>query len=488
MIDLVRVLVLVLLSLFVARGASAQCEVMPLRARDASPNQAFANSVGVSGDWIVVGATGDDDMCEPPSNCDAGAAYVFHFNGVVWSQVQKLTPSLPNGGDRVGTSVDIDGDVLVLGASRDNEYGEEAGAAYVYRNESDRWVRVQRLTASDAEAFDRFGQSVAIDGETIVIGAPEIESGALTGFGSAYVFEFDGLRWQEAAKLVASDGDFGDGAGFDVGIDGDVIVMGAFGSDASDSAPSSGSAYVFRRVDGLWSEEQKLIPPVLAPNSLFGYSVAVDGTMIVAGAWGLTRAYVFHDDGSQWSFDGGLSPQPVVARFGYTVSISRKTIVVGTHETGSGFPPTYGPGAAFLFQRVAGTWQRIAELVSSDLGGDDLFGASAALEQDRLVIGATRNDALCPAGEDCNNGSAYVFSVRGDCAVPGDCNEDGIVGLGDYQVLLFCLCGIPTDCGCVDLNRNGLIDLGDYQLFQLAFSQFSTFVPGLRPGSTPGWQ
>jgi hypothetical protein len=483
-IDLVRVLVFVLLPLLLAHGASAQCEVMPLRARDASANHAFASSLSVSGDWIVVGATGDDDMCGLPSNCDAGAAYVFRFNGVVWSQVQKLTPSQPNAGDRIGTSVDIDGQVLVLGASYDEEYGEEAGAAHVYGNATGQWVQKQRLTASDAEAFDRFGQSVAIDGETIVIGAPEIESGALTGLGSAYVFEFDGSRWQEVARLFASDGEFGDGAGFDVAIDGDVIVMGAFGSDESDSVPDSGAVYVFRRVDGTWSEEQKLTAPVLAPNSLFGYSVAVDGVMIVAGAWGLTRAYVYRYDGGQWNFDGGLSPHPVVARFGYSASITRKTIVVGAQDTGSGFPPTYGPGAAFLFQRVEGNWQRIARLTSSDLGEDDLFGKSVAIDQDRLVVGAPRNDALCPAGENCNTGSAYVFSVRGDCAVSGDCNEDGIVGLGDYQVLLFCLSGIPTDCACVDLNRNGLIDLGDYQLFQLSFSQFGTSVSGLRPG----WQ
>ncbi len=86
----------------------------------------------MAGEWIVVGASGDDEMCTVTPDCNAGAAYVFRFNGVLWFQVQKLTPSLPDAGDRIGFSAAIDGDVLVLGAIRDDEFGEDAGAAYVF--------------------------------------------------------------------------------------------------------------------------------------------------------------------------------------------------------------------------------------------------------------------------------------------------------------------------------------------------------------------
>ena len=114
----------------------------------------------------------------------------------------------------------------------------------------------------------------------------------------------------------------------------------------------------------------------------------------------------------------------------------------------------------------------MAYLTSSDLGADDLFGSVVDLEQDRLVIGATRNDTACPGHDDCNAGSAYVFALSGDCATPGDCDGDEVVDLDDYVSLLYCMVGVPPYCDCADLNGNGGLDLLDYGLFQLAFSHF----------------
>ena len=183
------------------------------------------------------------------------------FNEVVYSQPEtKLIAGDGEGGDSFGQSVSIDGNFAVVGAYQDNDRGGQAGAAYIFKRTGGIWTEVYKLTASDGDERDRFGASVAISGDYIVIGAIQDENAIIgPGAGSAYVFERNGGVWNEVAKLIASDAAPGASFGGTVAIDGNYIIIGSH-ANKSVSNFSSGAAYIFERNAGVWTEVEKLYP------------------------------------------------------------------------------------------------------------------------------------------------------------------------------------------------------------------------------------
>ena len=172
----------------------------------------------------MVGAFIDDGA----AGIDQGSAYVFVRSGGVWSQQQKLEASDAAADDRFGFSVAISGETVVVGAPGDDgAAGIDQGSAYVFVRSGGVWSQQQKLLASDAAADDDFGSSVAISGETVVVGAPWDDDA--TGFyqGSAYVFVRSGGVWSQQQKLLASDAAGGDAFGFSVAISGETVVVGA---------------------------------------------------------------------------------------------------------------------------------------------------------------------------------------------------------------------------------------------------------------------
>jgi hypothetical protein len=197
---------------------------------------------------------------------------------------QKLLASDVTARDNFGYSVAVSGDTAVVGAYGDGDNGSESGSAYVFRYDGSDWVEEAKLTASDGAAGDHFGFSVAVSGGTAVVGAGrDDDSGSSSG--SAYVFRYEGSDWVEEAKLTASDGAAFDWFGVLVAVSGDTAVVGAFGDD--DSGSNSGSAYVFRYDGSDWVEEAKLTASDAAPSpsfgARFGMSVAVSGDTAVGG-------------------------------------------------------------------------------------------------------------------------------------------------------------------------------------------------------------
>ncbi len=345
-----------------AQAASLN-EVRKLLASDAQPEDAFGTSVAVSGDTAIVGADGED--AGGSVRDDFGAAYVLQRDRGGpgnWGEVKKLAASDIQAGDHFGASVAISGDIAVVGAWGETAGGAgfAAGAAYVFgRNEggTDNWGQVAKLTASDAQLGGFFGTSVAVGGDTAIVGADGVDAGS----GAAYIFQRDeGSQdnWGEVKKLTASDAQAGDFFGFSVAIGGDTIAVG------SPQEPSflTGAAYVFQRNEGSqdnWGEVKKLTASDAQAGNGFGWSVAVSGDAAVVGA----------------PFEG----------------------------TGAGH------GAAYVFGRDQGSqdnWGEVAKLTASDAGANDLFGWSAAVSGDTAVVGALREDA---GGEDA--GAAYVFNV-----------------------------------------------------------------------------
>ena len=203
--------------------------------------------------------------------------------------------------DRFGLSLFISGDRMVVGANGDDDKGSSSGSAYVFERQSNgTWTQAAKLVAKDGAANDYFGWSVAVSGDHVVVGAlTDDDNGPSSG--SAYVYERQvNGTWTQAAKLVAKDGAAGDFFGRSVAISGEHIVVGVYGDD--DKGGSSGSAHVFeRQANGTWTQAAKLVAKDGAAGDRFGYTVATSGERVVVGAY--RDDDKGSDSGSAYPFD-----------------------------------------------------------------------------------------------------------------------------------------------------------------------------------------
>ena len=201
-----------------------------ITASDGTAGDQFSYSVAISGDYIIVGARGNDN-----AGSWSGSAYIFKRDGTEWTEQAKITASDGAEDDLFGTSVAISGDYAVVGADGDDDAGSNSGSAYIFKRYGTIWTEQAKITASDGAAGDRFSDSVAISGDYVVVGAYRGDS--------AYIFKRYGTIWTEQAKINASDGAADDEFGDSVAISDDYVVVGAYGDD--DAGPRSGSAYIY---------------------------------------------------------------------------------------------------------------------------------------------------------------------------------------------------------------------------------------------------
>ena len=395
-----------------------------LKASNTDAGDLFGNSVAIAGNTVVVGAPREDSNATgingnqiDNSATDSGAAYVFVRNGAgTWSQQAYLKASNTEGGDLFGKSVAISGNTIVIGASleasnangvngdQSDSSASQAGAAYVFvRDGAGNWAQQAYLKASNSDSGDFFGASVVIAGNIVVVGAVG-ESSSAAGVngnqadnsarfaGAAYVFvRTGGVTWSQQAYLKASNTGKFDIFGGSVSIAGDTVVVGAAredsiatgvdGNQGDNSAAESGAAYVFVRDGaGHWSQNAYLKASNTGGGDLFGNSVAISGDSVVIGA---------------------LREE------------SNATGVNGEQDDDSATQA----GAAYVFVRdVAGHWAQQAYLKASNTDAGDLFGESAAVAGDIVVVGA-RGEGSSASGVDGDQtsnaagsaGAAYVF-------------------------------------------------------------------------------
>jgi len=380
-----------------------------LFANDAVANDLFGTSVAISGDTIVVGAMFDKTL----GGAQAGSAYVFTRSGVTWSEQAQLLAGDGEPEDWFGESVGISDDTIVVGARKDDTpAGTDAGSAYVFVRSGTTWNPDGHIYADDADAVDRFGISVGISGTTIVVGASSDNTPGGTDAGSAYVFTRGALNWSQQDHLFATVPAAGDIFGNRVAIDGDTIVVGAkYWDSASDDFV--GSAYVFTRTAGTWTQQGHLTADDGAASDEFANAVAISGDLIVIGSRfddtdaGIDAgsAYVFARSGGTWSQQDHLFADDAIAGdfFGVAVAISGDTIVVGSRLDDT--VAAIHSGSAYVFTRVGATWSQQGRLFASDAGIGDEFGEAVALAGDTAVVGVADSDTV--AG--LNAGSAYVY-------------------------------------------------------------------------------
>lgn len=311
---------------------------------------AFGAAVAIDGMHAVVGAP-----YESGEAVNSGAAFLFRFDEETdtWVQFDKFKAPAPALEDQFGYAVAISGGIAVVGAFGADEAGDEAGAAYVFlqETESGAWDYFQTLTADDAEAGDRFGSAVAVDGHTIVVG--RYNEVAPTEPGAAYVFERtdapDDSTWAQVQKLQAGDAEIGDGFGFDVAVSPEALLVGA--PFAGVEAP--GAAYLFERDDaGTWTEVVRFASEPAVPNSSFGSAVGVQDDVAVIGAPQEAGAdggavYVFVRDGTWTRADRLEAPASEDGQsFGEAVAVNAGVIAVGSPMDDAG---AENAGAAYLF-------------------------------------------------------------------------------------------------------------------------------------------
>lgn len=372
-----------------------------LTASDGDADDRFGYSVSIFGDYILIGVSEDDN------GYSSGSAYIFYYDGSSWSEQQKLTASDGDIEDRFGNSVSISGDNILIGAKLDDDNGTSSGSTYIFLYDGLSWVEQQKLIASDGIDGDYFGCSVSISGDYALIGAwGNDNNGSYSG--SAYIYHYDGTSWSEQQKLTASDGDAVDMFGHSVSISGDYALIGAFGND--DNGSSSGSAYIYH-YDGLsWGEQQKLTASDGAENDWFGWSVSISGDCALIGARNdddngssSGSAYIYYYDETSWEEHQKLTASDGAGwdNFGISVSISEDYALIGT---------SYGNnynGSAYIYHYDETYWIEQQKLTASDGAENDRFGNSVSISEDYALIGAWGDD-----DNGFDSGSAYVFDTE----------------------------------------------------------------------------
>lgn len=355
------------------RSGTTWTQQAKLTAADGAANDFFGYSVATSGDDVFVGA--------PLDSVTQGSAYVFGRTGAVWTQRAKLTAGDGAAGDNFGVSVSVSGNTIVVGAVGDDVGPNiNQGSAYIFTGSGTNWAQQAQLMDSDGAANDQFGFSVAISGGTAVVGAPFADVGANPDQGSAYAFRVLSGNWGQGAKTTASDGAAGDLFGWSVAISGDTAVVGA---PTDNSSP--GAAYVFTRAGAAWTQQAQLIASDGAGDDYFGYSVAVDGDTIIASAVrddSRGSAYVFARFGTAWvQMQRLIAPDGAADDFfGWSVAVSGDKIVVGAHRADiNAFAPTVGDDDLEKSNpELVGVNQGAAYFFTNQLLGPTAAGASVS--------------------------------------------------------------------------------------------------------------
>jgi hypothetical protein len=426
------------------------------KAANADSLDQYGVAVAVSSDTLVVGAQGEASNQTSITNgatassnngaANAGAAFVYTRSGSTWSQQAYLKAPNAEANDNFGGAVAIDGDTIVVGApaedsnltsvtngttaSGDNS-AAAAGAAYVFRRTGSSWAQEAYLKGSGLAAGANFGYAVAISGDTIVVGA----HGESSSIGAVYVFKRSGTTWSEEQRLTAVNGEGSDDFGISVAINGDTLAVGAIGESSSqatvtngttasadNSAAGAGAVYVFKRSGTTWTQEAYLKANNSEAGDSFGLSVAVSSDTVLVGAVGEAgnqgAAYVFTRSGTTWSQQAYLKASNASGghNFGAGVGLYGNTAVIGADGVSS------SAGATYVFSRSGTSWSQAAYLRAANTDSSDYMGAAVAVYGSTVASGAageassqttiTNGTTASSDNSLTSAGAAYIYTYQ----------------------------------------------------------------------------
>lgn len=306
----------------------------------------FGHAIAIDGNTAVIGA--------PRSEAGRGAVYIFVRQGESWRETSRLVASDRAANDAFGQSVSISGATIAVGASGHDALGYETGAVYVFRYDQGNWVQSQKLLPASPHDV-RFGWSVAIAGQTMVVGAPyRYSQGEMNKIGSATIYANKGQGWQKQARLTS------------------------------------------RRSGGA------------ANSDLFGWAVAVQESTVAIGAHLAEAVYLYQLSNGRWQQEMVLRGKGPKAHFGYSVSLANGLLAIGAPAANQ---PAMRSGAAYVYVRQANGWSGTAQINPGSLPPGSRFGWSVALQDDRLVVGARESRGR--TGEE-QAGGVYIFHIQND--------------------------------------------------------------------------
>lgn len=461
-------------------------------ASDASAYDAAATVASLHGGILAFGVRGRDD-----GGINRGAVYLHALQAGSWTQVQKVTPNAPQDREEFGESVSLHGSTLVVGAPSSDRDGTDAGSAWIFGSNGVNFTQTQRITPPLPTPLSLFGCSVALDGaggQRIAVGARRDQVDG-TAAGSVHLFRFADGVWVHEARLTAPGVvTEGDDFGQAIALHGDLLAVGTPNEDVAGA--NAGAVHIFRRQGSAWNHEARLLSGTPEPLGEFGCAVSLDGTTLAIGAYredggavDAGRIHLFTRGPTAWEPAGVVdSPTPSAgAEFGSAVALDGTVLAVGSPQAivGAG---TQG-GTAFVFRKAGANWSALASLASTSPQAAEFTGASVALSNRVLAVGAplrTQSSAY--------QGAALVVDLSADCDNDGtpdrvalaagaaDCNLNGIPdacdiaqGAADAD-----LNGVPDTCEVVpcpaDLNGSGTVNAVDLALLIATWSD--------EPGST----
>ncbi len=362
-------------------------ELWKLVSTDPAIQDEFGSAVATDGTWLIAGSPLDDDR-----GYDSGSADLFLLQD--WDHSELDTTQPLGVGDGFGWAVAVHGNTAVVGTVFDDDRGSNAGAAYVFeRSGSGTWSEVQKLTSLDSDASDYFGESVAFDGTTIVVGVPDEQP-----CGAVYVFERVEGTWEQTARLTEGGSDCKTDHNYEWCNDWDLVVD--FGQSV-----------------GVGNGVIVVGDPEYHKYDKYNYPICSSTHKAPRG-----RVWFYERSGDSWirnySHKGGDHGE----EHGYSVSISGTTALVSS-------PKRSSKGRVYVYDRGSSSWSQTASFIPLDLGGSDNFGFSVALDGDVALIGNHLDDG---PGTYYDHGSAYVFErVAGTWTETKKLTEPG--GLSDAE-------------------------------------------------------
>lgn len=385
---------------------SLETELWP---SDGQSGDGFGYSVDLEGDTLVVGAV----KADLPGKADAGCAYVYQRTAGVWTQQAKLfspyylNPSASNGW--FGVSVSLSGDELAIGSNYNH--------VYMFRRTAGAWNQEDLLAIGNYG----FGRTIALDGDTILIGAPSETVNLVQGAGVVYVWERRDGIWDEVDWFAAPTALDSDQFGSVLALDGDVAVIGAPNTDQSTGGQTDyGAAYIFRRNGDNWFQ-QAVYRGTMLPQDGFGErmgaAVAVSGDLVVVGTPGNLSASlgvggmanVYQWNGTSWTNKAKLSYSPVLVgdKFGNGVAVDGGRMIVGApwHQGVGGAGDNFG--SVFFYEDApsGGPWPPVQQWTEGNGKGGIQLGSAVAMNGNTAVVGAPYENGMVGSGE----GAAYVF-------------------------------------------------------------------------------
>jgi hypothetical protein len=385
---------------------SEWAQVQKIVAPDREANDFFGASISISGNYAIIGALFEDhDASGGNEVLNSGSAYIYKRENGTWRFMQKLTSPVRAVEDYFGCSACILGNYAIIGAYGEDENELEtatmdmAGAAYVFElSEGGSWDLVQKIVASDRQAYAVFGGDISIDSNAAIISAldetkDETGENPLRNAGAVYLFERDDGIWNQVQKIVASDRGAENRFGGSVSFSGGYAIVGASGNDTDangdSTLPGSGSAYIFERdASGLLIQVKKITASDRKAGASYGTSVGIDNDIIIVNAY---NEYL--------DFEGNDS--------------------------------LANAGAAYLIERIDRNWEEVQKITASDRDADDYFG-STAISGNYVIVGATLDDEDAFSSNTLTNaGAAYIFE-KGGCISSQVPDPENILVNGDF--------------------------------------------------------